>query len=88
MVCCAENLHKTHMCLGQGLGVSVQLKKFKNLFCGFGLFSEIVRVTIFSEHTVVATFQYCIAEPLILCMRLVYQFHPTPVSDLDRFSTK
>ena len=29
-----ENLHKTHMCLGQGLGVSVQ-------------FSEIVRVTLF-----------------------------------------
>ena len=23
-----ENLHKTHMCLGQGLGISVQLKKF------------------------------------------------------------
>ena len=47
-----ENLHKTHMCLGQGLGVSMQLKKFQNLFCGFGIFSEIVRVTLLSGHTV------------------------------------
>ena len=47
------NLHKTHMCLGQGLGVPVQLKKFNNLFCGFGIFSEIVTVTLFSGHTVV-----------------------------------
>ena len=47
-----ENLHKTHMCLGQGLGVSVQLKKLQNLFCGFGIFSEIVRVTLFLGHTV------------------------------------
>ena len=46
-----ENLHKTHVCLGQGLGVSVQLKKFQNLF-GFGIFSEIVRVTLLSGHTV------------------------------------
>ena len=37
------------MCLGQGLGVSVQLK---NLFRGFGIFSEIVRVTLFSGHSV------------------------------------
>ena len=29
-----ENLHKTHTCLGQWLGVSAQLKKFKNLFRG------------------------------------------------------
>ena len=35
------------MCLGQGLGVSVQLKKFQHLFRGFGIFSEIVRVTLF-----------------------------------------
>ena len=35
------------MCLGQGLGASVQLKKFQNLFRGFGIFSEIVRVTLF-----------------------------------------
>ena len=41
-----ENLHQTHTCLGQGLGVSVQLKKFQHLFCGFGIFSEIVRVTL------------------------------------------
>ena len=48
------NLHKTHMCLVQGLGVSVQLKKFQSLFRGFGIhvFSEIVRVTLFSGHTV------------------------------------
>ena len=38
------------MCLGQGLGVSVQLKKFQNLFRGFGIFSEIVR-HFFSGHT-------------------------------------
>ena len=37
------------MCLGQGLGVSVQLKKFQNLFRGFGIFSEIVRVTLFRD---------------------------------------
>ena len=30
----------------------MQLKKFQNLFCGFGIFSEIVRVTLFSGHTV------------------------------------
>ena len=42
---------KKHMCLGQ-LGVSVQLKKFKNLFRGFGIFSEIVRVTLYLGHTV------------------------------------
>ena len=47
-----DNLHKTHMYLGQGLGVSVQLKKFQNLFRGFGIFSETVRVTLFSGHTV------------------------------------
>ena len=35
------------MCLGEGLGVSVQLKKFPNLFRGFGIFSDIVRVTLF-----------------------------------------
>ena len=48
------------MCLGQGLGVhvSVQLKKFQNLFCGFGIFSEIVRVTLFSEHTVLQQFAF------------------------------
>ena len=33
--------------LGQGLGVSVQ-----NLFRSFGIFSEIVRVTLFWGHTV------------------------------------
>ena len=44
-----DNLHKTHMCLGQGLGVSVQLKKFQNWFRGFGIFSEIVRVTLFRD---------------------------------------
>ena len=37
-----ENLHKTHRCLGQGLGVSVQLEKFQNLCGGFGIFSETV----------------------------------------------
>ena len=42
-----ENLHQIHICLGQGLGVSVQLKKFQSLFRGFGIFSEIVRVTLF-----------------------------------------
>ena len=47
-----ENLHKTHMCLGQGLAVSVQLKKFHNLFRGFGIFSEIVRGDTFLGHTV------------------------------------
>ena len=36
-----ENLHKTHMCLGQGLGVSVQLKKFQNLFRGFVVLDNI-----------------------------------------------
>ena len=40
------------MCLGQRLGKSVQLKKFNFFFCGFGIFSEIVRVTLFSGHTV------------------------------------
>ena len=38
----SENLHQTHMCLGQGVGAYVQLKKFQNLFRGFGIFSEIV----------------------------------------------
>ena len=42
-----ENLHQTHMCSRQGLGVYVQLKKFQNWFRGFGIFSEIVRVTLF-----------------------------------------
>ena len=43
----SENISKPRNKLGQGLGVSVQLKKFKNLFRGFGIFSEIVRVTLF-----------------------------------------
>ena len=38
--------------LGQGLVVSVQLKKFPNIFRSFGIFSEIVTVTLFSGHTV------------------------------------
>ena len=29
----------------------MQLKKFQNLFRGFGIFSEIVRVTLFWGHT-------------------------------------
>ena len=45
-------MSQKHLCLGQGLGVSVQLKKFQNLFRGFGIFSEIVRVTLFWGHTV------------------------------------
>ena len=32
--------YKTHLCLGQGLGVPVQLKKFQNVFRGFGIFQK------------------------------------------------